>query len=427
MRPADLERLGLAGLEQLGLVEAREDNGALLDAALGVRGAVVGLDHVLASHVAGIGHVDGHSDRGAVIREVGDLLVKGGVREAIAKRVLDRGVVVYEAIGRRGLIVAVAHVDALGVVHKVDVLGAGGRVSRACEHGLVGVLDVGVVVRAKVVVARCALHGVREGVDGATAGVHGTGEHLANGLAAGGAGRPHPQCGVNRRIVNKAQLHGVGTVEHHDHAVEVGLDHGEEVLLVGREFQVAAARLGALVARHVRGQVEALAALAGENHDGRVGVRLGVVDDVLRVAGLRQLVEVPVRTHESHVLGRGGILLVELLEIGVHREACVFKPLVERHVLAGVTRAGTRSAVAEVVADRGAKDVHLGHARERKRVALVLEQRDSLGLDLLGNVARGLACPLDLRRLHVWPGGERGHQVKVRRDHNPHGKRHRNH
>ena len=158
-----------------------------------------------------------------------------------------------------------------------------------------------------------------------------------------------------------------------------------------------------------------------------IGVRLGVVDDVLRVAGLRQLVEVPVRTNESHVLGRGGVLLVELLEIGVHRETYVFKPLVERHVLAGVARAGTRSSVAEVVADRGAKDVHLGHARERKRVALVLEQRDSLGLDLLGNVARGLACPLDLRRLHVWPGGERGHQVKVRRDHNPHGKRHRNH
>ena len=396
VRPADLERLGLAGLKQLGLVKSGENNGALLYAAGRVGGAVVGLDNVLARNVTGVSHVDGHRDGGAVVREVRDLLVEGGIREAVAKRVLNRCVIVDVAVCRRGLVVAVAYVDPLSIVNKVDVLGAGSRITGAREQGLVGVLHVGVVVRAKVVVARCALRLVREGVHGATAWVHDTGEHLANGVAARSARRAHPQGGVHLGGVNKAKLHGIGAVEHHDHAIEVALDHGEKVLLVGRKLKVAAAGLGALIGGHVRGKVKTFAALAGENHDCRVRVRLGVVDDVLGVAGLRQLVEVPVRAHETHILGSSGILLVELLEVRVHGEARVLKSLVEGNVLAGVASSGARPAIAEVVTYSRAKHVHLGHARKRQGVVLVLEQRDAFRLHLLGDIARGLACLLDL-------------------------------
>ena len=309
----------------------------------------------------------------------------------------------------------------------MDVLGAGSRITRAREQGLVGVLHVGVVVRAKVVVARCALRLVREGVHGATAWVHGTGEHLANGVAARRARRAHPQGGVHLGGVNKAKLHGIGAVEHHDHAIEVALDHGEKVLLVGRKLKVAAAGLGALIGGHVRGKVKTFAALAGEHHDRRVRVRLCVVDDVLGVAGLRQLVEVPVRAHNAHVLGSSCVLLVELLKVGVRGEARVLKSLVEGHVLAGVASSGARPAIAEIVSSRRAKHVHLGHARKRQGVVLVLEQRDAFRLHLLGDVARGLTCLPHLGGCHVRLGSERGHEVKVRRHHDAHHKRHRNH
>ena len=75
----DGDGLAVAGLEQLGLAEAGQHHVGLLNAAHGVGGGVVDLDHVLAGHAAGVGHLHGHGDGAAGVGVVLNLLGKGGV------------------------------------------------------------------------------------------------------------------------------------------------------------------------------------------------------------------------------------------------------------------------------------------------------------------------------------------------------------
>ena len=378
IRPAERDLLALAGVEELRLCKVAEHAGALLDAALRVGSGVVAFHDILAGNGAGVRDRDLHRDVRAIVGEVGDLLIERRVGEAVAERVLHgRGIVDVAILGCR-LVVAVAHIDAFGVVHIVDVLGAGGCVSRACEEGLVRVLDVRVVMGAEVVVARCRGKRVGKGI-GRTAGrIHGAGKHLADCIAARGAGGADPERCIDAVRVQEAELHSIRAVEDDNDLREVRLHHREEILLVRRELQVAPASLGSFVVCHVGRQVIALAALAGKHDERRVGVGLRVVDDILRVGRLGQLIEVPVGADEALALRGERVLVVEGLEVGVDLEACVLKALIERHVLRAVARAGARAAVAEVVAGRGAEDVHLLRAVERQRIVLVLEQDDAL-------------------------------------------------
>ena len=118
-REGDGHGLGGAGLQQAGLPEARQHHVSLLDAAPGVGGGVVDLHHVLAGHSAGIRDLHLHGDGAAAVGVALDALLKAGVAQAVAEGVLHGAVVVDEAVGGRRLIVAVAHVDALGVFHIV--------------------------------------------------------------------------------------------------------------------------------------------------------------------------------------------------------------------------------------------------------------------------------------------------------------------
>ena len=121
-RKLDREGLGLARLEELGLGKAAQHHGALLNAAGGVRRRIVDLRHVLAGDGARIGDLYVHRDDGPVIPEARDVLLEGRIAEAVAKGVLHGGVIVDEAVSGGRLVVAVAHVDALDVVHVVHVV-----------------------------------------------------------------------------------------------------------------------------------------------------------------------------------------------------------------------------------------------------------------------------------------------------------------
>src|SRR5699024_3738105 len=100
----DGDGLAVAGLEQLGLVEAGQHHMGLFNAAHGVGSGVVDLDHVLAGHAAGVGYLHGHGDGAVGIRVVLNLLGKGGVAQAVAEGVLDGGLVGL-LVAQTGLIV----------------------------------------------------------------------------------------------------------------------------------------------------------------------------------------------------------------------------------------------------------------------------------------------------------------------------------
>ena len=231
----DGDRLAVAGLEQLGLVEAGQHHVGLFNPAHGVGGGVVDLDHVLAGDAAGVGHLHGHGDGAVGVGVVLNLLGKGGVAQAVAEGILDGGLVgllialAGLVVDPAGLVEAVAHVDALGVLHVVALQVA------VCKVACVPVGGGGGDV-------------IGVGVCEAAGGVYHAGQGLAHGVHARAAGAADPQGGVDALILQEAQFHGVGGVDEHHHGlIALGLDQLQQVLLVLGEGEVAAAVVGVAV------------------------------------------------------------------------------------------------------------------------------------------------------------------------------------
>ena len=172
----------------------------LFDAALGIGGGVVHLGHVLASHSADIGDLHLHDDVPAAIHKALDGLGKGGVGKAIAEGILDGAFIVDEPVSSRRFIIAVAHIDALGVFHVIAFQVAVGEAARVVIGGRSGqVISVNI--------------GEPPG------GVHFAGQRLPYRVEAHRAGAADPECCVH--TLHEAQLHGVGGVDEHDHLVIV--------------------------------------------------------------------------------------------------------------------------------------------------------------------------------------------------------------
>ena len=214
--------LGSAGLQQASLCKACQHHMGFFNAADGIGCGVVDLHHILASHSAGVLDLHGHLDGAVGGLVISDGLLKGGVRQTVAEGILHclcvggfiahAGGVVHIA----GLVEAVAHIDALGVLHIV-------------------VLEVRVSKVAGVPVSRSGGQVVSVGIRQTAGGVHLAGQDLAHSVEAGGAKTADPQGGVNGVILQEAQFHGVGGVDEHDHlAKALCLDEGQQVLFVLR-------------------------------------------------------------------------------------------------------------------------------------------------------------------------------------------------
>ena len=338
------EGLALAGGQLGGLVKANQVDGGLLHVVfllvVAVGGLGVDLHHVLARYVSGVGHLDLHQVAVArgVVGHAQQLLLEGGVAQAVAEGIghlvgvapAAAGGGAHAALGIAGahdgvliagLIVLVAHIDALGVDDVVvDLTAAIGDV------GAVGV-DLVHIAPHLGVITGVGNGGGGEGVDGI--GVHGAaggvdlaGENVGHALKGHGAGIAAQQAGVHAIALQPAQLHGLlGVDDHHDRAEHAGvlllLEVGHERFLVDAQAQQTVA-VGA-----VESVVVALAAHPGEDHDGRVVVAVlpggliglhvgdGGLDD-LGVGGLAQ--------SAVHVLGQGDVhvlLAQDLLHGGV--------------------------------------------------------------------------------------------------------------
>ena len=182
--------LGSARLEFFGLFEANQVGAGLLDATFDVRRVVVDLDNVLAGSIAGIG--DGHVNGGLAIlvRYIVELLLKGGVAQAIAERESDHGIVIDSAFGGCGLIELVTHIDAFGVV---DEARDGGNFITGEALVLGGlVIHVSVFELAEVVVGHRLGEILQEGVGGLAGRVGFASEHVTKrGEAVWPAGGHH--------------------------------------------------------------------------------------------------------------------------------------------------------------------------------------------------------------------------------------------
>ncbi len=225
------------------------------------------------------------------------------------------------------------------------------------------------------------LHGRRArgvggvGVRQAAGRVHEAGKHVAHGVDAGLSGRAHPEHGV--RIGQVAQRDGVGGVEHHDHAVEMGARLVEQVFLLLGEGQVADRQVGRLAAR------------AADDHHGGVGVvRVAVaqlVGELAHGALVHGVVALARDIGGLLAVILAGALLVEVPGGWVDLEARLLERLLEGVGFGGVHRARARAAVDEVhgvLAQQG----HAGAARERQRRVVrhvvVAHQHDAAGLHL---------------------------------------------
>ena len=408
---ADLDGLGRAGRQLARLGEAAEDDGALGQAALLVRGGEVDLDDLLARRATGVGHGDGRLDVRIVGAHRVERLLEGGVGEAVAKRehhggiVVEAGVVARGSLHRGRLVVAIAVVDALLVLH--EVRGAVG--AEAVGVGVVVAGDVGVVLATEVLERGVGGEVGDPGVGRLAGRTHGAHEELADAVGAGGAERADVQDGVDLVVAahEGTELHGGGGVDEDDDLLAGGLCRGDEVLLLDGELELVLAVnvVGGLVvlgegrgharldvSLEVAGEVAALAAATPEDDDrggpgdGALGVggvcRPGNLADV--VGGRAGVV------HRDGGLGVVRVVAVDEIEGGVvDREAGVGDALVEGHAVVGVNSARASAAV-DGIRRIAAEEADGGPCGKRQRAVVVLEQDGTLLDDLRDDLGRRL-------------------------------------
>ena len=375
------DRLALARLQQVRLAEAGQHHMALFDAAGGVGGGVVDLHHILAGHIAGVGHLHLHADGVLIGGVVRDGLFKGGVAQTVAEGILHRGLVsglvafAGGVVDPAGLVEAVAHIDALGILKVIAAFQVGVGENACVPEGGRGGQVIG--------------PGVCETAGGSDL----PRQHLAHRVHAGGAGRADPQGGVHAVLLQKAGLHGVGGVQQHDDLFKVlGLHQGQQVLFVLGEFQIVAAVVCLAVTGgiHILGQIVALAAGAGEHHHRHVGIRPCAVQQLLAVLAGGHLGGGEVRPAEAggHRAAHPGVF-IKVHQVLVHRKARLGETLHQVHVAGVVAGAAARAAVDRV--DGGvAEEVDGLAALQGQSAVFVFQQHDTLALQLLSHLLAGL-------------------------------------
>ena len=405
----DLHGLGSARLELLGLFERNQVLGCLLDAAIGVRRVVVDLDHVLAGLIAGVG--DGHIERdlAVLVGDLAHLLLERRVGQAVAEREHDGVVVVDQTFVGGGLIELVANVDAFDVVderrgHR-DLVATEAHVGsseiirivvselavRADGRSVAGGSAIGVVEHSGL---GQVLH---ERVGGLAGRIHIAGEHLTQCGEAGLAGRRAPQHGLDLRILGQeVELERVGAVVDERHLLEVlgdqvdhvalGLGQLQEVLAILEIFVVLGiVVVGDALRLHVRRQVSAFAADAGDGDDGFVGEVLGVGDQLVGILLGRNLRQGPILRPHSHHRAVLAVVGVQLGQLGIGFDAGLLHAVKHGNGLVLVGHgAGAGAAVNRV---GGAPTEHVDLLVGQRQVGIVvLQHGDGFRLHFLGQL-----------------------------------------
>ena len=387
--------LGSARLEFFGLFEANQVGAGLLDATFGVRRVVVDLDNVLAGSIAGIG--DGHvnGDLAILVRYIVELLLKGGVAQAIAERESDHGIVIDSAFGGCGLIELVTHIDAFGVV---DEARDGGNFITGEALVLGGlVIHVGVFELAEVVVGHRLGEILQEGVGGLAGRVGFAREHVTKRGEAGLARRRAPHHRLDLRIVvQEVELEGVGAVVHERDLAEVFGDQIKHVALGLAQLQEALAVLEVLVilgvvlvgnafGLHVHRQVGTFAANAGEHHNGLIREALRIGDQGIGILVGRNLRQGPILSEHANNWAICTVIGVQLGQVGVGLDAGFLHAIKQGNGVILVGHGTGAGAAVDGVGGAPAEHVDL-LAGQRQVGIVVLQHGDGFRLHFLGQL-----------------------------------------
>ena len=412
--------LALAGVEQLRLGEAHQLHAGRLHAVLSVIVAIGLLQVDLHGFLAGSGAMVGdlHADVVHSVR-AGTGLLHGviGIAEvrvapAVAEGIADRGRVVEAAGLRRAhnivliaaLGVAVAQVDAFLVHHVPAVLLLGAVVVHGRRRAFIG-------LGAEVGQGRVLAVIRPEGGGEAAGGIHLAGEDVADRVHAHLAGGADPQRGVHPvlRIVQEGGFHLVGEVEDDDDlfdcaGVLLSLQTPKQRLLVGAELQVVAVHGVSLAAVGVvqltdgirpAGHVAALAAQAGNEHQGRVAV-LGEGGAIGRLHRLPGRLADGLRAGHAAAGGSGGAAVAGLFFGGIPVPQGFIDPEVAAALEGGlpVRRGGDVHIAAAGASVNGIDGGNREEAQsaasvQGERAVLVLQQDDALRHGLFSSLAAG--------------------------------------
>ena len=391
--PGNRQRLGLARLQQLRLVERQQVRRCLLDATIRVGRVVVDLHDILACDLACIrhGHVRGHGTRGLVDRDIAHRLGERRVGQAVAKGVDDLVAVVDDALSGGRLVPAVADVDRVVVVDEGRLCLSAlieGIILRKLRH--IRVLEV-----AKVVRRGTSLNVTREGVGGLRRGVHlavqDAAQRIEAHLAAGN--RPHDRVDL-RVILEVTQLERVRSVDNNNRLRRRLLRQLDHVLLRTRQLEVALAVLevrvliGVVRVAEVRvvshllidiaRQVESLAAGASDRHDRRIAEGSRVGEQVVGVLVLCRLGQRPIGLEHADLRALSAVGGVQVRQLIVRAEASIVEAIQEggRRVVLR-QRAGAGAAV-DRVRRPPAPHVDRGALGERQGTTLILQEDHAL-------------------------------------------------
>ena len=328
-RECDRHGFGFVRLQKAGLGKTDQHDMCLFDAALRIRRGIIDLYDVLARDAAGVGDLHLHGNRAAAADKGFDALCKRRIGKPVAERILHGLRIIDEGVRSRGFIVAVADIDALGVLDIVAV-------------------EVAVGKAARIPIGRGGREIVGIGIDQASRGVDFAGKHCAYRIAADRAGAADPKHRVDA-ILDKAELHRVRGIDQNDRLCKaLRLDKSDQVFFILRQLEIVppVVRFGIARRIHVLRQVAALAADARQNDDCNVGKSLRLRKHRIAVSGGRHFGRREIRAGIAALFGTGNAgILIEIHQIGIDREAGILKALDDIHIRGGVAGAAARAAV----------------------------------------------------------------------------------
>ena len=413
----DVDSLGSAGSQDIGLGKAAQLSRSLLDAVglvvIGVGALEVQLNGFLAG-VGGTGVGDFQGDIESISRlgHIEIAVLEGGVAVAIAEGEGNSGgpVVVAGIAGAHnsvlvaGLVVTVIQVDAflIHAVHTLHIRAIGQQVVICC---------VGVSLGIEVVHGGVGHVVIQVGINQAAGRGSLASQQLGNTVDAGLAHVADPHSGIDAVIlaadfrVQEIHLNGVGRVDQNDDLLEgavvlQGLQVLEQFLFFSGQGQVVTVALlafdpGIIGAVFATGQVSALAAGTGEHDDSSIAVvskaGLGAgqlapgsfVHSVLGVGfqgiGDGSRGDAAVVLH--HIVRR-----IQIPQGAVDLDALIFQSLLEVGSLAGINGAGTGAAVHQVHG-AVAEQADLCAACQGQGVVVVLQQGCAFGFNLCAQLS----------------------------------------
>ena len=372
--------VGFTGFQQFGLSKPCQHHMGFFDSTHSIGGGIVHLNHILAGHGTGVGHLHFHADGLTVRRKVLDALLKFRIGQAITKGILHSLSIclfVTQAGGivdPPGLIESVPHIDAFGIFHIVP-------------------LQIGIGKAARIPISRRRGKIVCIGIRQAPGRGHRAAQDLPHCLETGRAGTTDPKSRIHAILLHKSQFHGVGGIDQHDHPGKALRFHQfQQILLILGQFQIMGTVIGVAVARgiHVLRQVAALAAGAGEHDQRCVGKRLGVLQKLLVILGRRYLYRSKIGPHKALLAGsfHTGIF-IKIHQFLVYLKPACSQSLDQIHIVRGIARTTSGSTV-QWIYRSVSEQIHLCSLLQRQRTVFIFQQNDAFTCQLPSHLPAGL-------------------------------------